>query len=107
MPINFDRAEFRKCLREQFDYVLKNESNKILQEALNEVVRQRLEDIAHEELNELGMDTEDDFGNSLEQLDGVQMHISAMDIDHRTLVRELLKKEMKKMIKGFIDENLS
>lgn len=106
MPVNFDRKEFRKNMQEQFDYILRNESRQLLQESLNELVKSRLEELAEQELNELGAKCPDDLGDSVGQLGNVQMHISTLDIDHRLLVRQVLKKEMKKLLKGFVNENL-
>ena len=107
MPVNFNMEEFNKCLREQFDYILRNESRDLLQESLNELVRARLEELTEQELNLLGEESDGSLGSSLEQLAAVQMHISTLDINHRLLVRQILKKEMKKMLKDFVDGNLA
>ncbi len=106
MPINFDREEFRKSLQEQFQYVLRHESNELLEDSLNEVVRERLHELAEEELNRLGAGAED-AGSPLGELSGMQMHLSGLDIDHRLLVRQVLKEEMKKLLKGFVNEHLA
>jgi DNA-directed RNA polymerase sigma subunit (sigma70/sigma32) len=106
MGVDFDKEDFRKCLREQFEYILRNESRQLLQESLNETVRERLEELAERELNVMGEECGEDMGDAVKHLAGVQMHISTLDIDHRFLVKQILKKEMKKMLKGFIDENI-
>jgi predicted metal-dependent hydrolase len=106
MAVNFDKEEFVKCLQEQFHYILGNESRTLLQESLNELVRERLEEMAERELNLLGEECTDELGNPLEQLAAVQMHISTLDVDHRLLVRQILKKEMKKLLKDYVSENL-
>ncbi len=106
MPVDFDREEFRKSLREQFDYLLRNESKQLLQESLNELVKGRLEELAEHELNLLGGESGDEFGNAVEQLARVQMRLSPLDINHRMLVREVLKKEMKKMLRDFVHASI-
>jgi hypothetical protein len=106
MPINFDREEFRKCLKEQFEYILHHECNELLEESLNEVVRERLHELAEEELNRLGAGAED-TGSPLGELAGMQIHLSGLDIDHRLLVRQVLKEEMRKLLKGFVNEHLA
>lgn len=106
MPVDFDKDEFSKCLREQFHYILRNESGDLLQESLNEAVRERLEELAEQELNVMGEECGDEFSGAVGELGKVQMHMSTLDIDHRILVRQILKKEMKKLLKGFVDDNL-
>ena len=106
MPVDFDRDEFRKALREQFDYLLRNESKQLLQESLNELVRGRLEKLAEDELNILGSECDDGLPGAVEKLAGVHMHLSPLDIDHRTLVRHVLKKEMKKMLSEFVNASI-
>ena len=107
MPVDFDMQEFKKCLREQFHYILSNESSQLLEETLNELVRERLEELTETELNLMGSETEKDFPDAVRRLADVRMHISSLDIDHRLLVRQVLKKEIKKLLKGFVDENFA
>lgn len=106
MPINFDSGEFSKSLREQAQYILRNESMDVLQESLNEVVRERLEELAQQELNRLGEEFPEDMGSPVEKLSSLKMHLSNLDIDHRALVKQVLKKEMKKLLKGFVDDHV-
>ena len=106
MAVNFDREEFKKALREQFDYLLRNESKQLLQETLNELVRGRLEKLAEDELNILGGECGDEFENAVEKLASVQMHLSPLDINHRMLVRQVLKKEMKNMLTDFVNASI-
>ena len=106
MPIDFDSVEFRKTLREQFYFMLKNESREILEDALNEVVRERLEELAQEELNLLGKSVPEIAGDPIEALSHVPIHLSGLDIDHRELVRGVLRGEMKRLLRDFISENV-
>jgi hypothetical protein len=106
MPIDFDSTDFRKTLREQFCFVLKNESREILEDALNELVRERLEELAQEELNLLGKTVPEIVGDPIEALSRVPIHLSPLDIDHRELVRGVLRSEMKKLLRDFISENV-
>ncbi len=106
MAVNFNMEEFRKSLQEQFDYLLRNESMPIMQDSLNELVRERLHELAERELNAMGEQCEDSFSDAVKALAEVPIHLTNLDIDHRLLVKEVLKKEMKKMLKDFVDENL-
>ena len=106
MPMDFDSADFRKTLREQFYFMLKNESREILEDALNELVKERLEDLAQEELSVLGKTIPEIAGDPIEALSRVPIHLSGLDINHRELVRGVLRKEMKKLLRDFISQNV-
>lgn len=95
MEIKFDREEFRRTLKEQLDYVLKHESNELLEDVINELVHQRLLEMTEEDLNTIAEDDSYISPSTLkESLSRISLEVSSIDINHRYLVREMLKKHL-------------
>jgi|GEM_PF-1851013 hypothetical protein len=108
MEVQFNREEFRRTLREQLDYIIKHESSILLEDVINELIHQRLVELAEEELNEISNDDSYASPTSLsENLSKISLEINPMDINHRLLVREVLKRYLRASLESLIRQKLS
>jgi len=107
MDISFDRNAFREALKRHLQFVLRHDASALVEEVINELVHERLVELAEEELNGIAEETSDAPLSLEETADKIAIEISPADIDHRYLVREVLKKHLKKALRDYIRRGLT
>jgi len=107
MDISFDRNAFRDALKRHLQFVLRHDASALVEEVINELVHERLVELAEEELNGIAKETSDAPLSLEETADKIAIEISPVDIDHRYLVREVLKKHLKKALRDYIRRGLT
>ena len=107
MDISFDRNAFRSALKRHLQFVLRHDASALVEEVINELIHERLVELAEEELNGIAENTNDAPLSLEETADKIAIEISPLDIDHRYLVREVLKRHLKKALRDYIRRGLT
>jgi len=107
MKISFDRSSFRNALRRHLEYIMRHSAGELVEEVVNELVHERLLELAEEELNGIAEEREDAPLSLAESADRIMVEISPLDVDHRYLVREVLKKHLKEALRDYIRRGLA
>jgi len=107
VDISFDRNAFRSALKRHLQFVLRHDASALVEEVINELVHERLVELAEEELNGIAENTNDAPLSLEETADKIAIEISPLDIDHRYLVREVLKRHLKKALRDYIRRGLT
>ena len=107
MDISFDRNAFRSALKRHLQFVLRHDASALVEEVINELIHERLVELAEEELNGIAENTNDAPLPLEKTADKIAIEISPLDIDHRYLVREVLKRHLKKALRDYIRRGLT
>lgn len=106
MKISFDREFFRDALKRHLDYILRHDASDLLEEVVNELVHERLLELAEEELNGFAESMKESPFSLTESAGKIAVEISPFDVNHRYLVREVLKKHLKEVLRDYIRRGL-
>jgi len=106
VQVSFNGEAFRLSLRRQLEYVLRHEAHDILEDVVNELIHERLLELAEEELNHVGEEKNDEGPSLEDNISNIAVAVTPLDINHRYLVKEVLKKHMKELLRGRLRDGM-